>query len=104
MLLKWFSRFFLDQVMDQSLVYNLTPPTLSHQDTFVSKVEEHSKYLEDRITASVYDNIPVQALMDWVQETKEREVLALEDNMPGSLEECEQELDKHEVCHKIMHF
>ena len=53
--------------------------------------------LEERITASVYDNIPVQALLDWVQETQEREVLALEDNVPGSLEECELELDKHEV-------
>ena len=63
----------------------------------MNKVEEHSKYLDERITASVYDNIPVQALLDWVRETREQEVLALEDNMPGSLEECELELDKHEV-------
>ena len=63
----------------------------------MNKVEEHSKYLEERITASVYDNIPVRALLDWVEETREQEVQALEDNMPGSLEECELELDKHEV-------
>ena len=75
--------------------YSLYTP--SHQECFVNKVEEHSKYLDERITASVYDNIPVQALLDWVRETREQEVLALEDNMPGSLEECELELDKHEV-------
>ena len=63
----------------------------------MNKVEEHSKYIDDCITASVYDNIPVQALMDWVREVTEKEVHALEDNVPGSLEECEQELDKHEV-------
>ena len=85
------------KVFTNNIVLQAHTTILSHQEEFVSKVEEHSKYIEDRITASVYENIPVQALMDWVKETKEKEVHDLEDNMPGSLEECEMELDKHEV-------
>ena len=69
-----------------------------HQNTFTQEVEEHGKLLEDQITRSVYENIPVRDLMEWATEVKEVEEHG---PLPGSVEQCEEELDKHEVGHVI---
>ena len=45
----------------------------------------------------MYDSIPVDDLIRWSSNTREEEQCALDAAVPGSLEECEAELDKHEV-------
>ena len=58
-------------------------------------MEDYSKALEGQISDS--DNTPIDDLMTWAFDARESEMAVLGSNLPGSVEECEDELDVHEV-------
>ena len=67
------------------------------EDSLLSRVEDYGKLLEDLIAAAAFEDIPIADLTKWACDTKETEISTLDSNLPGSVAECEDELDSHEV-------